>query len=204
MRWRSGRSQGRPEKPRLFRPESKAQSAKAPKATFAKLRRESACKPGSVEGNHSSKDPCHHGPRAAYPEARADRRCVHRLRGERCFPIWPCSKWGLPCRRVLPPTRCALTAPFHPCRRRVRKDATLGRSTLCCTFRGLAPPRRYLALHPPEPGLSSPPASVAGGSSDCPADSRSHDSEIAATAQSSASAGRSVSAPRPPRRRARS
>ena len=32
------------------------------------------------------------------------------------FPIWSCSRWGLPCRRVLPPTRCALTAPFHPCR----------------------------------------------------------------------------------------
>ena len=29
------------------------------------------------------------------------------------------------------------------------------RSTLCCTFRGLAPPRRYLALCPMEPGLSS-------------------------------------------------
>src|SRR5262249_18866631 len=32
----------------------------------------------------------------------------------------------------------------------------LRRSTLCCTFRGLAPPRRYLAPDPPEPGLSSP------------------------------------------------
>ena len=67
------------------------------------------------------------------------------------FPIWPCSRWGLPCRRVLPPTRCALTAPFHPCRSR----EGLRRSALCCTFRGLAPPRRYLAPDPPEPGLSS-------------------------------------------------
>src|SRR3569833_369252 len=31
----------------------------------------------------------------------------------------------------------------------------LRRFTLCCTFRGLAPPRRYLAPDPPEPGLSS-------------------------------------------------
>ena len=30
------------------------------------------------------------------------------------FPIWSCSRWGLPCRRMLPPARCALTAPFHP------------------------------------------------------------------------------------------
>jgi len=30
------------------------------------------------------------------------------------------------------------------------------RSTLCCTFRRLTPPRGYLALCPMEPGLSSP------------------------------------------------
>ena len=30
------------------------------------------------------------------------------------IPIWSCSRWGLPCRLVLPLTRCALTAPFHP------------------------------------------------------------------------------------------
>ena len=29
-------------------------------------------------------------------------------------PIWPCSRWGLPSRGMLPPARCALTAPFHP------------------------------------------------------------------------------------------
>ena len=32
----------------------------------------------------------------------------------------------------------------------------LRRFTFCCTFRGLTPPRRYLALYPVEPGLSSP------------------------------------------------
>ena len=69
------------------------------------------------------------------------------------FPIWSCSRWGLPCRRMLPPARCALTAPFHPCRRRIA--AALGRFAFCCTFRGLAPPRRYLAPCPVEPGLSS-------------------------------------------------
>src|SRR3984957_17002774 len=36
------------------------------------------------------------------------------------FPIWSCSRWGLPCRQALPPARCALTAPFHPYRRRLR------------------------------------------------------------------------------------
>ncbi len=32
-------------------------------------------------------------------------------------PIWSCSRWGLPCRRLLPAARCALTAPFHPYQR---------------------------------------------------------------------------------------
>src|SRR5690606_35338999 len=81
------------------------------------------------------------------------------------FPIWPCSRWGLPCRRVLPPTRCALTAPFHP----YQRLAALRRFAFCCTFRGLAPPRRYLAPCPLEPGLSSPNRKVRG---DCLASSR--------------------------------
>jgi hypothetical protein len=77
---------------------------------------------------------------------------------QRYFPIWPCSRRGFPCRRVLPPTRCALTAPFHPCRHpdRIAPRWMLGRSILCCTFRGLTPPRCYLAPCPLEPGLSSP------------------------------------------------
>ncbi len=67
-------------------------------------------------------------------------------------PIWSCSKWGLPCRNVLPRTRCALTTPFHPYRPINRG----WRSTLCCTGRRLTPPRSYLAPCPMEPGLSSP------------------------------------------------
>jgi hypothetical protein len=78
-----------------------------------------------------------------------------RVAGEpACFPIWSCSEWGLPCREPLPAARCALTAPFHPCRR--CPEAALGRYVFCGTFRRLAPPRRYLALCPVEPGLSSP------------------------------------------------
>ena len=52
---------------------------------------------------------------------------------------------------LLPDSRCALTAPFHP------YHAPEGRSAVsfCCTFRRLAPPRRYLAPCPVEPGLSS-------------------------------------------------
>ena len=68
-----------------------------------------------------------------------------------CPPIWSCSKWGLPCRRVLPPARCALTAPFHPYRDPTPKRPALRRFAFCCTFRGLTPPRRYLALCPWSP-----------------------------------------------------
>ena len=65
------------------------------------------CKPGSVEDSHSS---------WASVTARLQQP-TREPRGPRVrSPIWPCSGWGLPCRRVLPPTRCALTAPFHPCR----------------------------------------------------------------------------------------
>ncbi len=44
----------------------------------------------------------------------------------------------------------------------------LRRYTLCCTFRRLSPPRRYLALCPVEPGLSS----IELVYSDCLANSR--------------------------------
>ena len=68
---------------------------------------------------------------------------------------------------VSPPTRCALTAPFHPYPVALRHSprhcavscrascAGSRRSVFCGTFRGLAPPRRYLAPCPAEPGLSS-------------------------------------------------
>ena len=72
-------------------------------------------------------------------------------------PIWSCSEWGLPCHRLLPAVRCALTTPFHPYLWPFsKKRTTHRRSTLCCTFRRLTPPRNYLALCPMEPGLSSP------------------------------------------------
>jgi hypothetical protein len=76
--------------------------------------------------------------------------CVqHRVRDSKtaCFPIWSCSRRGLPCHRVLPPARCALTAPFHPYR--LREE--VWRFVFCCTFRGLTSPRRYLAPCPGSP-----------------------------------------------------
>ena len=63
---------------------------------------------------------------------------------------------------------------------------TSWRSTLCCTFRGLSPPRRYLAFCSAEPGLSSTRGlcqrrnvSGSGSGSDCLANSASRVSEPA-------------------------
>jgi len=60
---------------------------------------------------------------------------------------------------LLPDSWCALTAPFHPYHAFhfvLRRCRNVRRSALCCTFRRLTPPRRYLALCPMKPGLSSP------------------------------------------------
>ncbi len=68
-------------------------------------KKERTDKPGSVVGNHSSGTAVTNGLE----------RPTRRRRGPRHgLPIWSCSGWGLPSRSVLPPARCALTAPFHP------------------------------------------------------------------------------------------
>ncbi len=67
----------------------------------------SACKPGSVEDNHSS-GTC---------VTASLKRPTRIQRGPRQWiPIWSCSERGLPSPRLLPAARCALTAPFHPYR----------------------------------------------------------------------------------------
>jgi hypothetical protein len=102
--------------------------------------REPADKPGSVEGSHSS------GARVA---TRLKRPTRERRGPRHGSPTWPCSGWGLPCHQCY--HRCGALLPhlFTLTPRR-------GRYIFCGTFRGLAPPRRYLALCPMEPGLSSP------------------------------------------------
>jgi hypothetical protein len=105
---------------------------------------EPADKPGSVEDDHSSR---------TYVAARL-KQPTRTQRGPRQWvPIWFCSGWSLPCHELLPVARCALTAPFHPY---LIPQAGHRRFALCCTSRQLAPPRRYLAPCPMEPGLSSP------------------------------------------------
>jgi len=70
-----------------------------------RLKWKPADKPGSVVGNHSS----------GITVTSILKRPTRRHRGPRSgLPIWSCSRWGLPCRKLLPVARCALTAPFHP------------------------------------------------------------------------------------------
>ena len=68
-------------------------------------------------------------------------------------PIWSCSEWGLPCHAALAPRAVRSYRTVSPLPR-TSGDA-VRRFALCCTFRRLAPPRRYLAPCPMEPGLSS-------------------------------------------------
>ena len=81
---------------------------------------------------------------------------TRKRRGPRhSFPIWSCSGWGLPCRFCYQKRGALLPHHFTLTNRGWRY-------TFCCTGRGLAPPRRYLAPCPVEPGLSSSMASLAG------------------------------------------
>ncbi len=110
---------------------------------------EPADKPGSVVDSHSSRR-----------RVTATLKQPTRTRHGPCHgvPIWPCSGWGLPCRSVagLAVRSCRTVSPLPRLPTpRCRGAGSVRRSALCCTFRRLAPPRRYLASCPVEPGLSS-------------------------------------------------
>ena len=122
-------------------------------------RRESADKPGSVLSPCGPRQPFlyatrHRAALAAYPDgARATRRAL----ADTPIPIWPCFRWGLPCRcrcrprGALLPHRFTLTCVLTDHRRFV----------FCGTFHRLTPSRRYLAPCPMKPGLSSPACAAA-------------------------------------------
>ena len=134
---------------------------------------ESADKPGSVEGNHSSgMRVAAHLKRPTRKRARAARCGFHRV-----FPYLVLLPAGFALPSPLPSTRCALTAPFQPCR---HACARLGGLFSVALSVGLRPPgvtwRR--AMRSPDFPLHS------CENSDCLADSRTHLSASARPASS--------------------
>jgi hypothetical protein len=94
---------------RLARPRCMTAPGKSPARSFSGEKWELTCKPGSVEDRHSS--------------GRSVTESLLQPTRVRCgqhhsTPIWPCSGRGLPCHAPLPAVRCALTAPFHPYRKK--------------------------------------------------------------------------------------
>ena len=103
---------------------------------------EPAGKPGSVVDSHSSRRNV-----TVTLKQPTRRHCGP----QHSLPIWSCSRWGLPCRSVAGlAVRSYRTISPLP---RIPKNRSA--VSFCCTFRRLAPPRRYLAPCPVEPGLSS-------------------------------------------------
>ena len=103
---------------------------------------EPADKPGSVVDSHSSR-------RNVAVTLKQPTRTRRGPRHE--VPIWSCSRWGLPYRSV---ARLAVRSyrTISPLPRVPKNRSAV---SFCCTIRRLAPPRRYLAPYPVEPGLSS-------------------------------------------------
>jgi len=143
----------RPRTPALDTPPKAGERRAAQRTLVISDKRESAYKPGSVESSHSSRT----------------RVAAHLERPTREL-VWAHST--LPYSVLL---RVGFAVPQSVATCAVRSYRTFSplpaiagrRYIFCCTFRRLAPPRRYLAPCPAEPGLSSRIAP-----SDCPADSR--------------------------------
>ena len=80
--------------------------------------------------------------------------------GRPSLPIWPCSRWGLPCRgchhprgELLPRRFTLACAPVY--------WAIGGLFSVALSVEAIASPRRYLAACPVEPGLSSSACTLA-------------------------------------------
>ena len=112
-------------------------------------KKESACKPGSVENNHSSRRRV----------TAALQQPTRKARGPRVSPCGDPSLFGLAPDGVF--RAAAVTSDAVRSYRTFSPLPVPGcpghrRFVLCGTFRSLAAPRRYLASCPLEPGLSSP------------------------------------------------
>jgi hypothetical protein len=116
-------------------------------------KRQTACKPGSVPAPHGAMDDHSSGTSVAGRLARPTRAATRKRARPRRFPcgIRPaCRPYavllpvGFTVPLPLPAARCALTAPFHPCRRTILADGRR-RFAFCGTFPGVAPAGCYPA-----------------------------------------------------------
>ena len=131
--------------------------------SVARLNRDnnqSACKPGSVwsclRDGHSSGTPL--AQRLVQPTRVAGQETNLASSGEPIMPGHPylvLLPVGFTLPRLLPGARCALTAPFHPCSRRLRTESGLLSVALSLGLPPAAVSRHRASL---EPGLSSSPA----------------------------------------------
>src|SRR6266508_4052398 len=104
-----------------------------------------ACKPDSVEGDHLSRPPV-----ARWLERRT--RLLGGPRHRSPFPLAPHGVWLA---AVSPRRWWALTPPFHPYLRRLRRVFRRWRSPFCATFHRLSPSGVSPASCPSVSGLSS-------------------------------------------------
>jgi hypothetical protein len=134
---------------------------------FQRKERQTACKPGSVPPRSWSSGGMAIPLGRPLPSASCDRPERRRggppgipANGDACRSYLVLLPVGFSVPPPLPAARCALTAPFHPCRA-ARSSATDRRCTFCGTFPGVAPAGRYPApylrgartfLPPPEGG----------------------------------------------------
>ncbi len=109
--------------------------------TVTKRKNELAGKPGPVMDSHSS------GMSVA-----EHLKQPTRIQHGSCqwIPIWSCSEWGLPCHLC-----CHMRGALLPHHFNLTGPEGLRRYIFCCTCHRFTPSRRYLALYPVEPGLSS-------------------------------------------------
>ena len=116
------------------------------------------CKPGSVRGLAAPGWPflwdgrCR-PPHATYPRIRRGSRPARIAPNPSSYAVLLPAGFTVP--RPLPAARCALTAPFHPCRRTGRTRVAGGLFSVALSL-GSRPPAVNRRRSSMEPGLSSP------------------------------------------------
>jgi hypothetical protein len=140
-------------------------------------RRQTVCKPGSVppesgDGHSSGTFVTERLARPTRAAARKARPAAPASADAACRSYLVLLPVGFALPPPLPAARCALTAPFHPCRPPARKVRTgrARRYIFCGTFPGVAPAGRYPAPYLRGARTFLPPPSAASAGGERPSD----------------------------------